>query len=398
MEYLFGRDMRKIIPKAETLGIPFPMVYALKIVSSVCEGLYYAHQRNDLYGNPLNIVHRDVTPENIFVSFDGTVKVLDFGIAKAANQIEQTKAGEIKGKLSYMSPEQCRGKKIDGRSDLFSLGIVLYELTCGRRPFEGLGDIEVLDKIQNGTFDRPSSVILGYPPELEAIVMRLLANEPRSRYPHATMVLPELEQVLAALGTFNAALGLAKYMRELFGDEMDAAVIDDNTRTSPSRRARNTARPLTAETVSMSRTRTEDDAASAMQEALAALDAGTVRDPKSQVDPIAAELLADLDASAPAIESKPERKRRRIEALLECAFACHGVGDMPRAMIAIELSLAEDPGSQLTRELLARHKTTVTAVLEAYLAEHSASLEDITHTETRPELSRYRQLWLMLHS
>ncbi|MBM4379046.1 MAG: serine/threonine protein kinase, partial [Deltaproteobacteria bacterium] len=103
MEYIFGRDMRRIIPKADTKEIPFPMVYALKIASSVCEGLFYAHQKADIYSNPLNIVHRDITPENIFVSFDGTVKVLDFGIAKAANQIEQTKAGEIKGKLSYMS-------------------------------------------------------------------------------------------------------------------------------------------------------------------------------------------------------------------------------------------------------------------------------------------------------
>ena len=94
MEYIFGRDMRRIIPKADELGIPFPMVYALKIASSVCEGLYYAHQKSDPYGNPLHIVHRDVTPENVFVSFDGTVKVLDFGIAKAANQIEMTKAGE----------------------------------------------------------------------------------------------------------------------------------------------------------------------------------------------------------------------------------------------------------------------------------------------------------------
>ena len=88
MEYIFGRDMRRVIPKADSMGIPFPMVYALKIASSICEGMYYAHQKADNYGNPLNIVHRDVTPENIFVSFDGTVKILDFGIAKAATQVE----------------------------------------------------------------------------------------------------------------------------------------------------------------------------------------------------------------------------------------------------------------------------------------------------------------------
>ena len=135
MEYIFGRDMRRIIPKADALGIPFPMVYALKIASSVCEGLYFAHQRVDVYGQRLDIVHRDVTPENIFVSFDGTVKILDFGIAKAANQIEQTLAGELKGKLSYMSPEQCVGSQLDNRSDLFSLGTVLYEWLTGFKLF-----------------------------------------------------------------------------------------------------------------------------------------------------------------------------------------------------------------------------------------------------------------------
>ncbi|HEY1099556.1 MAG TPA: serine/threonine-protein kinase, partial [Myxococcota bacterium] len=115
MEYISGRDMSRIIPKAEKAGISFPMIYALRIASNVCEGLYFAHTKGDAYGNPLNIVHRDITPENILVSFSGTVKIVDFGIAKANTQLEQTRAGEIKGKLSYMSPEQCLGKALDCR-------------------------------------------------------------------------------------------------------------------------------------------------------------------------------------------------------------------------------------------------------------------------------------------
>src|SRR3990167_7491001 len=177
MEYIFGRDMRRIIPKADALGIPFPMVYALKIASSVCEGLYYAHQKVDLYGNPLNIVHRDVTPENIFVSFDGTVKVLDFGIAKAANQIEQTRAGEIKRKLSYMSPEQCMGRPLDCRSDLFSLGVVLYEWLTGFKLFTGESEVAILKSITEGKIYAPSYFKSDIPQGVESILMRALEKD-----------------------------------------------------------------------------------------------------------------------------------------------------------------------------------------------------------------------------
>ena len=110
MEYISGRDMSRIVPKAQANGIPFPMVYALKVAANVCDGLNYAHTKTDAYGNPLHIVHRDVTPENCLVGFNGTVKLVDFGIAKANTQLEETQAGELKGKLSYMSPEQAMGE------------------------------------------------------------------------------------------------------------------------------------------------------------------------------------------------------------------------------------------------------------------------------------------------
>ena len=177
MEYIFGRDMRRIIPKASSMNIEFPMVYALKIASSVCEGLFYAHQRADIYGNPLNIVHRDITPENIFVSFDGTVKILDFGIAKASTQIEQTRAGEIKGKLSYMSPEQCLGKKLDHRSDIFSLGTVLYEWITGFKLFTGESEVAILKSISEGKIYAPSYFKADIPEAVEQILMRALEKD-----------------------------------------------------------------------------------------------------------------------------------------------------------------------------------------------------------------------------
>jgi serine/threonine-protein kinase len=395
MEHVFGQDMRRIRVEAEARGRPIPLTASIAIIIGAAQALAYAHDVRGSSG-PLGVVHRDVSPSNILVSYEGAVKLVDFGIARATGRTTKTLTGTLKGKLAYMSPEQCRGKKLDGRSDLFSLGIVLYELTCSVRPFEGTSDLETLEKIVQGDFVPPSRVVPGYPPALESIVKRLLATEPGSRYPNAHALLPELEAQVAALGTFNPALALAKYMGELFAEELETAEMEDDVRTSPTGRKR----AGTAVTVTVGRVRTEQDSTTAMRETLAALDAGTARDPTATVrvpvDPIAIELLADLDASAPESESPHERTRRRIEALLECAFACHGVGDLPRAMVAIELAMAEDPGSDLTRELFARNRSTVTAVFEAFLADKSATIDEFTQQETRPELSRYRQLWLIL--
>jgi len=221
MEYIFGRDMRRIIPKADSMGIPFPMVYALKIASSVCEGLYYAHQKVDLYGNPLNIVHRDVTPENIFVSFDGTVKVLDFGIAKAANQIEQTRAGEIKGKLSYMSPEQCMGKALDCRSDIFSLGVVLYEWLTGFKLFTGESEVAILKSITEGKIYAPSYFKSDIPEAVEAILMRALDKDRDRRYQTAWDMQYDLDQFLSQYEFTPSNIHLSNFLKQLFFDELE---------------------------------------------------------------------------------------------------------------------------------------------------------------------------------
>src|SRR5579871_3239157 len=221
MEYIFGRDMRRIIPKADQMGIPFPMVYALKIASSVCEGLYYAHQKVDIYGNPLNIVHRDVTPENIFVSFDGTVKILDFGIAKAANQIEQTRAGEIKGKLSYMSPEQCLGKTLDNRSDLFSLGVVLYEWITGFKLFTGDSEVAILKSITEGKIYAPSYFKSDIPEQVESILMRSLEKDREKRYQTAWDMQYDIDQFLSQYEFTPSNIHLSNFLKQLFNDELE---------------------------------------------------------------------------------------------------------------------------------------------------------------------------------
>ncbi len=235
MEYIFGRDMRRIIPKADSMGIPFPMVYALKIASSVCEGLYYAHQKVDLYGSPLNIVHRDVTPEYIFVSFDGTVKVLDFGIAKAANQIEQTRAGEIKGKLSYMSPEQCMGKPLDCRSDIFSLGTVLYEWLTGFKLFTGDSEVAILKSITEGKIYAPSYFKADIPEAVEAILMRALEKDRDRRYQTAWEMQYDVDQFLSQYEFTPSNIHLSNFLKQLFNDELEEekSRLADSPRPAP---------------------------------------------------------------------------------------------------------------------------------------------------------------------
>ncbi|QDE70092.1 MULTISPECIES: serine/threonine protein kinase [Myxococcus] len=222
MDYVSGRDMRRVVPKAEALGIPFPLVYAVKIASCVCAGLHHAHTKVDLYGNPLNIVHRDVSPENIVVAFDGSVKILDFGIAKAANQMEQTRNGEIKGKLSYMSPEQCLGKPLDCRSDVFSLGVVLYEWLTGFKLFTGESEAAVMRSITDGKIYAPSYFREDLPERLEIILMRALERDRDKRYQTAAQMQKDLDAFLDAYDFTPTALHLSNFIKQLFEEELAA--------------------------------------------------------------------------------------------------------------------------------------------------------------------------------
>jgi serine/threonine-protein kinase len=222
MEYVAGRDMRRVVPKAEALGIPFPLVYAVKIASCVCAGLHHAHTKVDLYGNPLNIVHRDVSPENVVVAFDGSVKILDFGIAKAANQVEQTRTGEIKGKLSYMSPEQCLGKPLDCRSDIFSLGVVLYEWLTGFKLFTGESEVAVMRSITEGKIYAPSYFREDLPERLELILMKALERDRDKRYQTAAQMQKDLDAFLDAYDFTPTPLHLSNFLKQLFEEELQA--------------------------------------------------------------------------------------------------------------------------------------------------------------------------------
>jgi len=221
MEYISGRDMSRIIPKAEKAGIPFPMIYALRIASNVCEGLYFAHTKTDAYGNPLNIVHRDITPENILVSFSGTVKIVDFGIAKANTQLEQTRAGEIKGKLSYMSPEQCMGHPLDARSDIFSFGSVIYEWVTGYKLFTGENEMAILKSIIDGKIYPPSYFKEDVPEAVERILMKALDKNKEKRYQSAWEMQFDIDTYLASSEFTPSNIHLSNFLKQIFGDEIE---------------------------------------------------------------------------------------------------------------------------------------------------------------------------------
>ncbi|HEY3444944.1 MAG TPA: serine/threonine-protein kinase [Myxococcales bacterium] len=185
MEFVNGQSLSRLSRGAREMGYWVPLPIAAHIISEVCAGLHYAHTLKDDAGKPLGIVHRDVSPQNVIVSYEGQVKLVDFGIAKIRSAGKgETEHGAMKGKYVYFSPEQARAKPLDGRSDVFAAGIVLYELITGKRPFEGKM-IEVLSKITKGEFVPPSLVNPEVPRELETIVLRALALKPDDRYASA---------------------------------------------------------------------------------------------------------------------------------------------------------------------------------------------------------------------
>ena len=222
MEYISGRDMSRVVPRAERLGIMFPIEYALSVAASVLDGLSYAHQKTDAMGDALNIVHRDITPENIMVGWNGNVKILDFGIAKAANQSDQTRAGEIKGKLSYMSPEQAMGKTLDARSDVFSLGVVLYEWITGYRMFTGENEMAILKSIIEGKIYPPSYFREEVPEDLEVILMRALAKDRDERYQSARDMQFDILHFLARQEFIPSNAHTANFMKQMFAEEIAA--------------------------------------------------------------------------------------------------------------------------------------------------------------------------------
>src|SRR4051812_22615795 len=220
MEYIHGEDVRKVWKRSEQKGTVMPTHLVCRVIMEACSGLDYAHKKADQNGKPLGIVHRDVSPQNILVTFEGGVKVVDFGIAKAADQAVVTRSGVLKGKYSYMSPEQALGKKLDQRSDIFALGVVLYELLTGTRLFKRANDIQTLNAVTECNVPPPSEVDEDIPKDLDAIVLKALAKEPQDRYEYAVHLQMALEEWLLRHQLPSSSVQLAGFMQELYAERL----------------------------------------------------------------------------------------------------------------------------------------------------------------------------------
>ncbi|MFZ5471140.1 MAG: protein kinase domain-containing protein [Myxococcota bacterium] len=220
MEYVAGRDLRTLLERYRRRKEVTPTAQAVYVASKICEGLDYAHRKKDARGQELNIIHRDVSPQNILVSYEGEVKIIDFGIAKAANRSQKTQAGILKGKFGYMSPEQVRGLPIDRRSDVFAVGVILYEMLTGEKLFVGESDFSTLEKVRNAEVPQMRQFNPGIPPELEKVVLKALAREQEDRYQWASDLQEDLMRFLLAGDAIYSAKQLASFMREAFAEDL----------------------------------------------------------------------------------------------------------------------------------------------------------------------------------
>jgi serine/threonine protein kinase len=224
MEYIHGETLTDIIRRSIARQAFLPLEHALHIVAETAAGLAYAHDRRDADGRPTRIVHRDVSPSNILVTYEGLTKIVDFGIARVQDQIRE-ESGMRPGKVSYMAPEQVKGEGADHRSDIFSLGIILYEITVGRRLWRGPAE-QVMRRIVEEQIPPPTYVRRDYPPALELIVMKALERRPADRYQSASDLQNELNDFMEEAGLKSGARRLSQYMKDLFA--ADAVLADDD--------------------------------------------------------------------------------------------------------------------------------------------------------------------------
>lgn len=219
MEYLAGEDFSTTLRQAGKKRQYTPIPITLRVLADAARGLHYAHDFTNEEGQPLHIVHRDISPSNLYVTYQGQVKVLDFGIAKAASRVVQTRTGVVKGKYIYMAPEQAQGKEVDRRADVFSLGVSLYESLTNVRPFARENDLAVLNALLQSDFQPPAMLRRDIPPELNEVVLKALSLRPEDRYATAADFADAIEHGVKGKMQMATHKELAEYLRSQFGEE-----------------------------------------------------------------------------------------------------------------------------------------------------------------------------------
>lgn len=221
MEYVDGKNLRQSINKSRKVDITFSVEFSAFVVNEVCKGLEYAHsKRDDNTGKQLNIIHRDMSPQNIMLSYEGAVKIVDFGIAKAKDRVDETRSGVIKGKFGYMSPEQANGLVVDHRTDIFSTGIILWEMLTGRRLFAAESDLATLRMIQECVITPPSKINPRVGPDLERIVMKALSKDVKLRYNSAGELHRNLLEYLSRTASTFTQQEVAAVLQKVFAEEI----------------------------------------------------------------------------------------------------------------------------------------------------------------------------------
>jgi eukaryotic-like serine/threonine-protein kinase len=211
LEFVDGFSLEQVRRRARKARLKLPLPLTLYITSALCRGLEYVH-RHARDGQPLGIVHRDVTPQNVLLSREGDVKLADFGIAKAIGRREKSATGVIKGKFAYMSPEQTIGAELDARSDLFSVGTLLYVLTTGKKPFDAPTDLDVLMQVRRARHEKPSALVKDFNPEVERFIERALRADRARRYQSAEQMADRLDSILLKLGQPFGPATLKKWL------------------------------------------------------------------------------------------------------------------------------------------------------------------------------------------
>jgi serine/threonine protein kinase/outer membrane protein assembly factor BamD (BamD/ComL family) len=221
MEFVLGSNLRGIMEKTTQLDTKLSINDCVYIITKAAIGLDYAHRKRDFRNSPLHIIHRDISPQNILVSYEGEVKLTDFGIAKAVLTSSVTKAGVLKGKVSYMSPEQARGEGLDRRSDIFSLGVLFHELLTYRKLFEGESELQILERLKDPDIEPPSRLNPDIPIELDRIVLKALALRPEDRYQSGEEMFTQCETFLASRDDFPTTNGFRNFLRIIFREDIE---------------------------------------------------------------------------------------------------------------------------------------------------------------------------------